>query len=115
MPVKKLATNRFVADKIHIVASGITTSIILETVLLRFGKDRLSWSNATRTAMGMNMMSMLAMELTETALDFHLTGGQIALENPQFWLAMVVSMGAGYLVPLPYNYWRLKKYGKACH
>jgi hypothetical protein len=22
---------------------------------------------------------------------------------------------AGFLTPLPYNYFRLKKYGKACH
>jgi hypothetical protein len=22
---------------------------------------------------------------------------------------------AGFVTPLPYNYWRLKKYGVACH
>ena len=26
-----------------------------------------------------------------------------------------VDVDAGFLTPLPYNYWRLKKYGKACH
>ncbi|CAG8089757.1 unnamed protein product [Penicillium olsonii] len=97
------------------MASGITTSIILETVLLRRGADQLSWSRAARTAMGMSMVSMLAMELAENAVDYHLTGGMVAFDDPKFWLAAVVSMGAGYLAPLPYNYLRLRKYGKACH
>ncbi|KAJ5852454.1 uncharacterized protein N7529_011839 [Penicillium soppii] len=97
------------------MASGITTSIILETILLRRGADQLSWSRAARTAMGMSMVSMLAMELAENAVDYHLTGGIVSFGDPQFWLAAVVSMGAGYLAPLPYNYLRLRKYGKACH
>lgn len=97
------------------VASGITTSIILETVLLRQGVDKLPWRLAARTAMGMSMVSMVAMELAENAVDYHLTGGAVAFEDPNFWLAAVVSVSAGFLAPLPYNYWRLRKYGKACH
>ncbi|KAJ5085130.1 hypothetical protein N7532_009901 [Penicillium argentinense] len=97
------------------MASGIATSILLETVLLRRGADQLSWPMAARTAMGMSTVSMLAMELAENAVDYHLTGGVIALEDPQFWLAAGLSVGAGFLAPLPYNYLRLKKYGKACH
>jgi hypothetical protein len=27
----------------------------------------------------------------------------------------VVSIGAGYMAPLPYNYLRLRKYGRSCH
>ncbi|KAJ5771314.1 uncharacterized protein N7511_003365 [Penicillium nucicola] len=97
------------------MASGITTSIILETVLLRRGADQLPWVRAARTAMGMSMVSMLAMEIAENLVDYHLTGGLVAFGDPKFWLAAVVSMGAGYLAPLPYNYLRLRKYGKACH
>jgi hypothetical protein len=26
-----------------------------------------------------------------------------------------VMLAAGFLTPLPYNYWRLKALGKACH
>lgn len=70
---------------------------------------------ATRTAMGMSMVSMVAMEVTENIVDYHLTGGVVDLGNPRFWLAAVLSMTAGYLAPLPYNYLRLRKYGKACH
>ncbi|KAE8137285.1 hypothetical protein BDV38DRAFT_283123 [Aspergillus pseudotamarii] len=97
------------------MASGITTSIILETVLLRRGVDQLSWPMAARTAMGMCMVSMVAMEAAENIVDYHLTGGVVAVGDPKFWMAAVVSMTAGYLAPLPYNYHRLKKYGKACH
>ncbi|KAJ5559698.1 hypothetical protein N7513_002097 [Penicillium frequentans] len=97
------------------MASGITTSIILETVLLKRGADALSWSRAARTAMGMSMVSMVAMEIAENAVDYHLTGGIVAFDDPRFWVAAVASVGAGFLAPLPYNYVRLRKYGKACH
>lgn len=97
------------------MASGITSSIILETVLLKRGADALSWSRAARTAMGMSMVSMIAMEIAENAVDYHLTGGIVAYDDPRFWVAAVVSVGAGFLAPLPYNYVRLRKYGKACH
>ncbi|KAJ5085340.1 hypothetical protein N7532_010111 [Penicillium argentinense] len=97
------------------MASGITTSIILETILLRRGADQLSWPMAARTAMGMSMVSMVAMELAENMVDYHLTGGQVNFEDPQFWIAAGLSIGAGFLAPLPYNYLRLRKYGRACH
>ncbi|KAJ5807727.1 hypothetical protein N7474_008996 [Penicillium riverlandense] len=97
------------------MASGITTSIILETAYLRRGPDNLSWKKAAQTAMGMSMVSMVAMELAENTVDYHLTGGVVAFEDPKFWMAAVLSIGAGFLAPLPYNYVRLRKYGKACH
>ncbi|KAG2412823.1 hypothetical protein HFD88_010380 [Aspergillus terreus] len=97
------------------MASGITTSILVETILLRRGVDQLSWSMAARTAMGMSMVSMLAMEAAENLVDYHLTGGVVDVGDPQFWMAAAVSMTAGYMAPLPYNYLRLRKYGKACH
>lgn len=58
---------------------------------------------------------MVTMEMAENVVDYHLTGGQIAVDSPAFWLAGAVAMLAGFLAPLPYNYLRLKKYGKACH
>lgn len=97
------------------MASGITTSIILETILLRRGADQLSWPMAARTAMGMSMVSMLAMEAAENIVDYHLTGGVVDIGDPQFWMAATASVLAGYLAPLPYNYLRLRRYGKACH
>lgn len=97
------------------VASGITTSVILETTLLRRGADQLSWPMAARTAVGMSMVSMVAMEAAENIVDYHLTSGVVAFGDSEFWMAAVLSIGAGFLAPLPYNYLRLRKYGKACH
>jgi hypothetical protein len=89
------------------VTAGITTSILLETTLLRLGKDQLAWIAALRTACGMSLVSMLAMELTENLVT--------SLSDPGFWAVTGLSMLAGFVAPLPYNYWRLKALGKACH
>ena len=97
------------------MASGLTTSMLLETVLLRYGRDGLSWPTAAKTAAGMSAISMLTMEATQNVVDYHLTGGAVAFDSPAFWGAAAISTLAGFLAPLPYNYLRLRKYGKACH
>ena len=89
--------------------------MILETVLLRLGRDRLPWGTAVKTAAGMSLISMLAMEAAENGVDYYLTGGVVMFDSPKFWLAAAVSVIAGFLTPLPYNYIRLRRYGKACH
>lgn len=89
--------------------------MLLETALLRYGKDRLPWMAAARTAAGMSMISMVTMELAENLVDYQLTGGAVQFDSPAFWGAALVSVAAGFLAPLPYNYVRLRKYGKACH
>ena len=83
--------------------------------MLRLGRDRLSWIAAAKTATGMSMISMITMEAAENAVDFHLTGGMVQFDSPAFWSAAILSVAAGFLTPLPYNYIRLRKYGKACH
>jgi hypothetical protein len=60
--------------------------------------------------MGMSFISMVGMEAAMEACDYALTGG-LAL---QLWTVPPM-LAAGFLAPLPYNYWRLKKYGKGCH
>ncbi|EQL28830.1 uncharacterized protein BDCG_17166 [Blastomyces dermatitidis ER-3] len=97
------------------MASGIASSMTLETVLLHLGRDKLGWAQAFKTAAGMSTISMLSMEAVQNTVDYHLTGGVVALSDPYFWGAAGVSMAAGFLAPLPYNYIRLQKYGKACH
>ena len=72
------------------VASGITASIILEIALLRQGPNNLSWKYAVQTAMGMSMVFMVAMEVEENAVDYHLTGGAVAFGDPKFWLATIL-------------------------
>lgn len=65
---------------------------------------------AFKTAIGMSLISMVSMELAMNLVDVVITGGaKLTLSVlPLMWLA-------GFLTPLPYNYWRLKALGKACH
>lgn len=63
----------------------------------------------------MSMISMLTMEMAQNTVDYHLTGGVVQFDSPSFWAAALVSIAAGFLTPLPYNYLRLRKYGKSCH
>ncbi|KAF9961212.1 hypothetical protein BGZ70_008339 [Mortierella alpina] len=99
------------------MASGITTSIALETVLLRFSKSsRMPWRAAFKTATGMSLISMLTMEAVENAVDIHLMGwGNVNMQDPLFWKAIGISALAGWSAPLPFNYWNLKRHGKSCH
>lgn len=97
------------------VTAGISTSILLETLLLRLGKDHLPWIGALRTACGMSLVSMLAMELTENLVTLGLVDSSMSLADPSFWAVTGLSMVAGFVAPLPYNYWRLKALGRACH
>ncbi len=63
-----------------------------------------------KTAIGMSMVSMISMEAVMNATDWILTGGAILT-----WWVLPIMLAAGFITPWPYNYWRLKKWGKACH
>ena len=88
--------------------NGLATSVTLETILLM--KGQMDFSNALSTALGMSFISMLAMEIAMELTDWVLTGG-IGMT----WWVILPMLVVGFLTPWPYNYWRLKKYGQACH
>ena len=50
------------------------------------------------------------MEVAMNSVDYLITGG--AIINIYVVIPMLV---VGFLTPLPYNYYRLKKYNQACH
>ena len=58
----------------------------------------------------MSLISMIGMEITMNSVDFILNGEPVI--NIQ---TIVPVLLAGFVAPLPYNYWRLKKYGISCH
>ena len=89
------------------IVNGILTSIALETAVL---SRQMPLANAFRTAVGMSLISMVAMEVAMNIVDALLTGG--AMLN---WWVIPMMLVAGFLTPLPYNYWRLKALGKTCH
>ena len=89
------------------IFNGLITSIILETIIL---SKQMFLNLAFKTAIGMSLISMVAMEAAMNITDVILTGGAI-LE----WSVIPFMLLAGFITPLPYNYWRLKALGKACH
>ncbi len=89
------------------IVNGLLTSIMLETALL---VRTMALKMALKTALGMSLVSMISMEIAMNTTDYLLVG-KAALT----WWSVIPSLAAGFLAPWPYNYWRLKKYGKACH
>jgi len=89
--------------------NGLITSVMLETAILMRGQ--MDFRNALSTALGMSFISMLMMEIAMEVTDLLFTSGELGM-NP---IAIPFMLVVGFLTPWPYNYWRLKKYGKACH
>ena len=89
------------------IFNGLMTSIILETIIL---SKQMSLKLAFKTAIGMSLISMIGMEVAMNVTDIMLTGGAVLT-----WWAIPIMLAAGFITPLPYNYWRLKALGKACH
>ena len=90
------------------IINGLITSIMLETYILM--KQGFNFANALKTACGMSFISMVSMETTMNLTDYFLTGGAVLT-----WWIIPIMLIAGFLTPWPYNYWRLKKFNKACH
>ncbi len=89
------------------IVNGLLTSIILETMILA---KQMPLSIAFKTAIGMSLISMVSMEIAMNTVDVFLTGGAKLT-----WWVIPIMLLAGFITPLPYNYWRLKAHGKACH
>lgn len=89
------------------MVNGILASIALETAILARYQPL---TQAFRTAVGMSLISMVAMEMAMNGVDLAIVG--TARLTPSVIPLMLL---AGFLAPLPYKYWRLRALGKACH
>ena len=89
------------------IFNGLITSILLETIIL---SRQMSLKLAFKTAIGMSLISMIAMEAAMNVTDVMLTGGAVLT-----WWVIPFMLAAGFVTPLPYNYWRLRALGRACH
>ena len=89
------------------IINGLITSILLETFILF---RQMPLKAAFQTAIGMSLISMISMEAAMNLTDFIATGGAILT-----WWVIPLMLIVGFITPLPYNYWRLKALGKACH
>ena len=88
------------------IINGIITSIILETIILA---KQFPIFEALNIAIKMSLISMISMEIAMNTVDLIFAGGVLTLTIIPFMLL------AGFVTPLPYNYFRLKKYNQACH
>ena len=89
------------------IINGLITSIILETIILC---RQMSFAAALKTSLGMSLISMISMEISMNLVDYILVGEAKLV----FWVIPLMLL-AGFITPLPYNYWRLKALGKSCH
>ena len=88
------------------IINGLITSVMLETYIL---SRQMDLKSAFSTAMGMSFISMIAMEIAMNVVDVVFAGGILV------WSVIPLMLAAGFLTPLPYNYYRLKKYDESCH
>ena len=88
------------------IINGIVTSIILETILLL---KTMHFKEALKTATGMSLISMISMELAMNFTDIFLEGALVLSLS-----SIIPVLIVGFIVPWPYNYWRLVKYNKGC-
>ena len=89
------------------IINGLITSVILETIILL---KQMSFKQALTTALGMSLISMISMEVAMNLTDYLITGGAVLNLT-----VIPIMLLTGFITPLPYNYWRLKKYNKSCH
>ena len=90
------------------IINGLITSLALETVILL--KQKFTLKNAIKTAFGMSFISMISMEFSMNLTDYIFMGG--AVLN---WYIVPLMLFMGFVTPLPYNYYKLKKYNISCH
>ena len=88
------------------IISGIATSIFLETILLL---KTMVFKEAFKTATGMSLISMISMELAMNFTDIFLEGALVLSLS-----SIIPVLIVGFIVPWPYNYWKLVKYNKGC-
>tara|TARA_Y100001960_G_C14206808_1_gene602357 strand:- start:62 stop:511 length:450 start_codon:yes stop_codon:yes gene_type:complete len=89
------------------IINGILTSMILETIILM---RQMELKLAFKTAINMSLISMISMEISMNAIDWIIVG-----EAKLTIYIIPIMLIVGFITPLPYNYWKLKKYNINCH
>ena len=90
------------------IINGLITSIALETIILL--NQKFGFINAVKTAFGMSFISMISMEVAMNLTDYLITGGAVLT-----WYVIPIMLCVGFVTPLPYNYYKIKKYNISCH
>ena len=89
------------------IINGLITSIILETIILL---KQMKLKESIYVALNMSFISMISMEITMNTVDL------MIYEKPMINLKIIpLLLLVGFITPLPYNYWKLKKKNISCH
>lgn len=94
--------------------TGLITSMAFEVLLLRL-REKMLWIIALKLAFSMSMISIIIMEMVLNLTDFMITGGKAQISSLSYWLAFLPAAVAGFLAPLPYSYYQLKKFNHSHH
>jgi hypothetical protein len=86
---------------------GLITSIGLESLILIRQMDL---KTAVKVAFGMSFISMITMQVVSN-LSLWLLAGDIKVSG----FEMIPSLLIGFMSVWPYNYYKLKRFGKKCH
>jgi len=96
------------------IGAGLVTSGLFETLYLR--SQGQSLARALRLALGMSLVSMIAMEIAMNTVDLGLTGGmRMRLPWASYLGILLSGEVAGFAAAFPYNWWRLARFGRSCH
>ncbi len=103
--------------------SGLIISVIFVGIIIKY-QLKATWAIAYKAALGMSIFSMLLIMLTEYFVRFSLQPNENIMQTMHSLdyfkdtkssiISIIVLMSALFIV-IPYNYYKLKKTGKACH
>ena len=103
--------------------SGLIISILFVGLIIKY-QLKATWAIAYKAALGMSIFSMLLMMVTEYLVRFLLQPNENIMQTMHSLdyfkdikssLISIVVLISAFLVVMPYNYYKLKKTGKACH
>jgi copper chaperone CopZ len=85
-----------VVQMVLAIIAGLSTSIILETILLK-KREKFNWNEAFKIAFSMSFISMIGMEIAMNTTDFIITGGKADFTSAVYWLALIPALIAGFI------------------
>ena len=103
--------------------SGLIISILFVGILIKY-QLKATWAIAYKAALGMSVFSMLLMMAAEYIVRFILQPNANIMQTMHSLdyfkdikssLISIAVLISAFLAVIPYNYYKLKKTGKACH
>lgn len=94
--------------------AGFVTYALLETIILLV-REKYKLILAIKAIFSVSFISLVGMLIVMNVTNFMITGGEAAFHTSSYWVALILALTTGFLLLLPYNYYRIKKFYKLCH